>query len=334
VQPEVPEVMHPLEPAGETANRLDLARWLVDPANPLTPRVTVNRWWMHLFGRGLVETENDFGTQGTPPTHPELLDWLALELIAGDWSMKRMHRLMVTSATYRQSSAWRSDLDVIDPNNLLLARQSRVRLDAEIVRDAALSASGLLCRKIGGPSVHPPQPEGVFDFTQDAKPWNTEPGRDRYRRGMYTFFWRSSPYPALTVFDAPNGNVTCTRRVRSNTPLQALTLANDAAFVEAARALAARVLDDSAEQDGARVSDAFQIALAREPNAAETQRLIQIVDQERKRFAADPKTAREFTSGHPFGDLKQMPDAEVVELAAWTAACRVLLNVDEFITRE
>jgi hypothetical protein len=337
VQADVPAVLHPLSTASEMPNRLDLARWLADPANPLTPRVTVNRWWQHLFGRGLVETENDFGTQGTPPTHPELLDWLALELVEGGWSMKRVHRLIVTSATYRQSSHWRSDLEQIDATNLLLARQSRLRLDAEIVRDAALSASGLLSRKIGGPSVHPPQPDGVFDFTQDSKPWKTEPGGDRYRRGMYTFFWRSSPYPALSVFDAPNGNVTCTRRPRSNTPLQALTLANDATFVEAARALAARVLAETPPEkldDAARVRHAFALCLAREPSEAEAQRLVAIQRAERRRFENSPQTAREFVAGEPLGDLKQMPDGDVVDLAAWTAACRVLLNVDEFITRE
>ncbi|MEQ8790155.1 MAG: PSD1 and planctomycete cytochrome C domain-containing protein [Pirellulaceae bacterium] len=333
VQPRTPAVLNPLEFEGDRADRLDLARWLVDPANPLTPRVTVNRWWQRLFGHGIVETENDFGTQGSPPSHPHLLDWLAVELVESDWSMKRMHRLIVTSAAYRQSSHWRSDLETVDPRNVLLARQSRIRLEAEIVRDAALSASGLLSRKIGGPSVHPPQPEGVFEFTQDPKPWNTDEDGDRYRRAMYTFLWRSSPYPALTVFDAPDGNVSCTRRVRSNTPLQALTLANDATFLECARALAARVLAES-PKPAHRGRRAFELCYARRPSPQETARLNQLIAHERRRFAASPEAAREFVGGMPLKASADMGDAEAVELAVWTAACRVLINVDEFITRQ
>jgi hypothetical protein len=333
VEPQTPAVLNPLNFAGEHANRLDLARWLVDPANPLTPRVTVNRWWQRLFGRGIVETENDFGTQGALPSHPQLLDWLAVELVESGWSMKWMHRLMVTSATYRQSSHWRSDLETIDPRNVLLARQSRLRLEAEIVRDAALSASGLLSRKIGGPSVHPPQPEGVFDFTQDPKPWNTDQNGDRYRRAMYTFLWRSSPYPALTVFDAPDGNVTCTRRVRSNTPLQALTLANDTTFLECAREMASRVIATSPKlkQRGVRV---FELCFARQPNKEERRRLKQLVVHEQERFQTSPEAARELVRGMPSKIDNKLSDADAVELAVWTAACRVLMNTDEFITRE
>jgi len=222
--------------------RLDLARWIVSPENPLTARVTVNRIWQEYFGRGIVETENDFGTQGSPPTHPELLDWFATELVAQKWSLKALHRLIVTSATYRQSSRARPELDLIDPSNKLLARQSRLRLDAEIVRDVALSASGLLAPKLGGPPVFPPQPDGVMTLGQIKRSWTPSTGADRYRRGLYTHFWRATAYPALTVFDAPDAFSACTRRLRSNTPLQALTLLNDQAYFEFAEALAKRLL--------------------------------------------------------------------------------------------
>jgi hypothetical protein len=316
----VPAVLPPLKHAGERATRLDFARWLVSPENPLTPRVVVNRDWQKFFGRGLVETEDDFGTQGMPPTHPELLDWLALEF-AGNWDSKSLHRKLVTSNVYRQSSAIRSDLATRDPQNKLLARQSRLRLDAEIVRDVALSAAGLLTTMIGGPGVFPPQPEGVFDFTQDPKPWNAATGGDRYRRGMYTQFWRSSPYPMLMAFDAPSANVSCTRRLRSNTPLQSLTLANDQAFFECAEALARRVLSSGAREqasggreppetsDADRARLAFRLCLARKPTAAETALLMRLVQQE--------------STGSPSD-----------EQAAWTRICRVLLNLDETITRE
>ena len=305
----VPAILPPLKSAAEHASRLDFARWLVSPDNPLTPRVTINRDWQKFFGRGIVETEDDFGTQGTPPSHPELLDWLATELVSRGWDTKTMHRLIVMSATYRQSSGIRPDLAIRDPQNKLLARQSRLRLDAELVRDVALSAAGLLTETIGGPSVFPPQPEGVFDFTQDPKPWVAASGADRYRRGMYTHFWRSSPYPMLLAFDAPGGNVACTRRLRSNTPLQSLTLANDQAFYECAAALAQRVLAERSLNNEQRAAFAFQLCVSREATSAEHQRLARLVEQE--------------NAGSP-------NDSSV----AWTRICRVLLNLDETITRE
>lgn len=314
----VPAVLPPIRAANERTSRLDFARWLVSPENPLTPRVVMNRDWQKFFGRGLVETEDDFGTQGVPPTHPELLDWLAMEFRGRDglgseesavrWNVKRMHRLIVTSGTYRQSSEVRGDLAKRDPQNRLLARQMRLRLDAEIVRDVALSAAGLLMPKIGGPSVFPPQPEGVFDFTQDPKPWIAARGEDRYRRGMYTHFWRSSPYPMLMAFDAPGGNVSCTRRLRSNTPLQSLTLANDQAFFECAKALADRVILESLDHQH-RVRFAFRLCTAREPTVAEALLLERLVNQELTEFKGDAS-------------------------AGWTRVCRVLLNLDETITRE
>src|SRR5690606_10190171 len=210
-------------PADPSHTRLDLAKWLVSPENPLTPRVTVNRVWMRYFGRGLVETEEDFGTQGSAPTHPELLDWLARQFHNRQLSLKALHRLIVTSSTYRQSSAYREDLHERDPRNELLARQNRLRVEAEIVRDAALAASGNLDRTIGGPSVHPPQPDGVYSFTQNQKRWVPDRGGNRFRRAMYTEFFRSAPHPLFATFDTPDFQTVCTRRARSNTPLQALT---------------------------------------------------------------------------------------------------------------
>jgi mono/diheme cytochrome c family protein len=302
-------------------NRLDLAEWIVDPKNPLTPRVAVNRCWGQFYGTGIVETENDFGTQGTPPSHPELLDWLACEFIANGWSMKAMHRLIVTSATYRQSSNARPGLDRIDPRNRLLARQSRLRVNAEVVRDVALSASGLLSEKVGGPSVFPPQPDGVYRFTQIDKGWKASDGDDRYRRGMYTYFWRSAPHPELVTFDAPDASVCCTRRNRSNTPLQALTLLNDAGFYEYARGLAARIDREASGDDTAKLRYAFRVCLARTPSAKELSRLQSFLAREKRYLDADLSEAKKISPEAP-------------ERAAWVMVARVLLNLDEFITRE
>jgi hypothetical protein len=290
--------------------------------------VTVNRFWQHYFGTGLVETENDFGTQGRPPTHPKLLDWLASEFMARKWSMKAMHRLIVTSAAYRQSSRSRPDLAVKDPRNKLLARQARLRLEAEAVRDAALAACGLLSQKIGGPSVYPPQPDGVFRFTQIPRHWQASTGPDRYRRGLYTYFWRSAPHPALTVFDAPDSTTTCTRRNRSNTPLQALTLLNDQAFLEFAQGLAGRILREAKADDAQRIRHAFRLCLARAPSAREEEVLGRLLSRQRAEFAADPEEAEHLVPG-------RLPaKVDRAQLAAWTMVARVLLNLDEFITRE
>jgi hypothetical protein len=345
VEPGIPAVLPQLPAQVKSPTRLDFACWLVDVRNPLTPRVTINRIWQRYFGRGIVETENDFGTQGSPPTHPELLDWLAAEFVTPTiancksqnanckledrpWGLKRMHKLIVTSATYRQASTHRGDLAEVDPGNRLYGCQMRLRLDAEIIRDVALAAGGLLNTTLGGPSVYPPQPDGVFDFTQDKKLWNTGTGPDRYRRGMYTYLWRSSPYPAMTVFDFPDANVTCTRRNRSNTPLQSLTLANDQQFVEIAQGLAVRVLQAAQTDDPARLRYAFRVCLAREPKPAERQRLQKLLAQQRTEFAANLKDAERLTP--PLVPVK----ANIQEFAAWTAVARVLLNLDEFITRE
>jgi len=300
VTPAVPAVLPALEAGSPT--RLDFARWLVDRRNPLTARVTVNRMWQKYFGKGFVDTENDFGTQGDKPTHAELLDWLAVEFMDRGWSPKAVHRLIVTSATYRQDSRRRTDGAAIDPDNRLLARQNRLRLDAEIIRDASLVASGLFAPKVGGPSVYPPQPGGVYQVTQVRREWKTSTGEDRYRRGMYTFFQRSAPHPSLALFDAPDATTTCTRRVRSNTPLQALTQLNDEASAELAQALGKQMSEETTDER--RLRRGYLIALNREPRSEESERMLRFVAVQR--------------------DSKRDP---------WTAAARVLLNLDEFVVR-
>ncbi len=328
VEPSIPAVLPHMRSSGGRASRLDLARWIVDPENPLTARVAVNRIWQQFFGEGIVATENDFGVQGDAPRNPELLDWLAAEFVSRGWSLKAMHRRIVTSAAYRQSSRLLADLAEKDPMNRLLARQSRLRLEAESVRDAALAASGLLSYEIGGPGVYPPQPEGIYRFTQNVKYWKESQGADRYRRGLYTYFWRSSPHPFLSTFDAPDATTACTRRVRSNTPLQALTLANDRSFYEAAQALGLRILREAPRGDGERIRHAFRLCLARSPTDAELRRLADFLKTERAAFAAVPETARAAV-------LQEIPlGIEPAEAAAWIAVARVLLNLDEFITRE
>ncbi|MBN8247657.1 MAG: DUF1549 domain-containing protein [Verrucomicrobia bacterium] len=313
VQPGTPAVLPPLTADGDFApNRLDLARWIADPEHPLTARVLVNRVWQQLFGRGLVETENDFGIQGAPPSHPELLDWLATEFSGTGsaatptpGSLKRLIRLLVTSATYRQSSDVPDAATAPDPLNRLLGRQSRLRLEGEVIRDVALAASGQLDRRLGGPPVFPPQPDGVMAMGQSRREWKTSEGGDRFRRGLYTFRWRATPHPALTVFDGPDAFSACTRRLKSNTPLQSLTLLNDAAFLELAEGLAERVLREAPE--ATRLNAAFLWTLGRPPESAETARLQQLLDAERQA-----------------GD----------ERMAWITVARVLLNLDETITRE
>ncbi|MDC0317163.1 PSD1 and planctomycete cytochrome C domain-containing protein [bacterium] len=316
VEPAVLGNLYQWPKSDQTLNRLDLARWLVDSGNPLTPRVIVNRMWEKLFGVGLVETVEDFGAQGAVPSHPALLDWMSAEFVDRGWSQKQILRLIVTSATYRQSSDARMDLQQEDPLNRLLGRQNRLRVDAEIVRDLALSASGKLVPTIGGPSVYPPQPAGVYAFTQKKKNWPTSQGPDRFRRTMYTFFYRSSPHPMLTAFDAPRFNVTCTRRGRSNTPLQSLMVANDPGLFELAEALADRVISDERSEES-QVSYMFRLAMCRYPSLQELDFL--------QTFFRDQK--RKFTSSIAGSEAK-------TQQYAWVAVARVLMNLDEFITRE
>jgi hypothetical protein len=251
-------------PSMKGNTRLDLARWLTSPEHPLTARVAVNRMWQEFFGRGLVRTSEDFGFQGEKPSHPELLDWLAADFIEGGWKIKRMHKQIVMSATYRQQSNARPELTDRDPDNSLLARQNRLRLPAEAIRDSALRVAGLLTERVGGRSVYPPQPKGVMELTYawDTDRWKESTGDDKYRRGLYTFFQRTAPYPQMMNFDAPESNVAVSRRSRSNTPLQALNLLNDPVFHEAAEALAARIARDG-------VVRGFTLALARQPDDRE-----------------------------------------------------------------
>jgi len=282
-------------------SRLDLAKWLMSKDNPLTSRVVANRAWQQFFGRGLVETENDFGMQGNAPTHPELLDWLAVDFRENGWSMKKLHRTIVTSATYRQTSVARPELATIDAQNKLLARQNRLRLEAEIIRDAALSASGLLSTKLGGAGVYPPLPKELFSFTQSNHPWPESQGEDRYRRGIYTHIWRQSQHHLLTTFDGADAQTACTKRNRSNTPLQALHLANDPAFVEFAEALGRRIEKDGPADDAEKIDFAFQVCFARKPTADERDRVIKYLKSQKNN---------------------------------WGMTGRVLMNLDEFITRE
>ena len=285
----------------------------------------MNRVWQEYFGHGIVSTENDFGSQGSGPSHPELLDWLATEFIRQHWSFKTMHRLIVTSATYRQSSQARPDLQVIDPGNKLLARQTRLRLDAEVVRDVALSASGLLNSNIGGPSVYPPQPDGVLTMGQIKRQWPTSKGADRYRRGMYTFYFRGTPNPALAVFDDPDATSACTRRIRSNTPLQSLTLLNDQSFFEMAQAMAVRVLKEAPSDE--QIDYAFELCTGRKPGRLERQRLKKLINLQLTVYETAPDEAKVIAAKPPTG-------TDVKQLAAWTTVSRVLLNLDETITRE
>jgi len=334
-------VLPPLTKRGERPDRLDLARWLVDPENPLVSRVTVNRVWQRYFGRGLVASSNDFGTQGDKPTHPELLDWLAREFIARGWSQKQLHKLIVTSAVYRQSSAARPELAERDAYNTLLARQNRNRVEAEIVRDVALAASGLMNQAIGGPSVRPVQPDGVADLGYSGSvKWPTSKGADRYRRGMYTFFQRTVPYPMLMTFDAPDSNTTCTRRERSNTPLQALTLLNDPTFVECAQTLARRIVRETPAPAGGvvdvpgRVRHAFLLCLSREPTTPERDALLRLYERQRALCEAAPAEAAKLLGQAESKADEKLSEQETIELAAWVMVGRTLLNTDEFITRE
>jgi Protein of unknown function (DUF1553)/Protein of unknown function (DUF1549)/Planctomycete cytochrome C len=325
VQADVPSFLGSLA-AGEPPNRLGLAKWLVSRDNPLTARVTVNHFWQTIFGRGIVETSDDFGTQGTPPSHPELLDWLAVEFMDNGWNMKAIQRLMVTSSTYRQSSDVTPELEEKDPANVLLARGPRFRVEAEMVRDIALKASGLLSTKMYGPAVKPYQPEGLWGWFPGSRVgtdiWNVSPGEDKYRRALYIYIRRSVRYPSLTVFDAPSREYCVARRPRSDTPLQALTTLNDPAFFEMAQAMGRRIEKEGGTTVSSRAVYGFRLATAREPEGAELDTLISAWDKSRRHFGSNPKEA-EAVAGKP--------DAE---LAAWIMFSNGLLNLDETLTKE
>ncbi len=318
VQPGTLSALNPLQPRGERADRLDLARWLVDPANPLTARVAVNHLWQHLFGRGLVNTPEDFGARGEAPSHPELLDWLATEFVRVGWSRKQTIRLIVTSAAYRQSSRARGELMERDPLNIWLARQNRLRLESEIIRDVHLAAGGLLNAQIGGPSFRPWTPK-EFKVLGNAGAfhWEDSTGPEKYRRGLYIFSQRTVPYPTAMTFDQANACESCPRRDRSNTPLQALTLLNHGLFVGCAQGLAQRMVSEKTLDTRGRIERGFELVLARKPAGAELNRLEELFNAQMRLDGCD--------SSKP---------AVATDAAALTAVAQVLLNLDEFLTRE
>jgi hypothetical protein len=320
-------------PLGVPRNRLGLARWLTDPRHPLTARVAVNRWWLMYFGAGLVETAEDFGTQGAAPTHPELLDWLATELVRTGWDVKALQRRIVTSATYRQSSRVTPQLVERDPNNRLLARGPRFRLPAETLRDQALFVAGLLHEDIGGPSVKPYQPDGLWqDVSVERRAvYHASSGADLYRRGLYTYWKRTCPPPAMTTFDAPDRETCVIRRARTNTPLQALVLLNDPTYVEAARKLAERVLREGGADTQVRLAHAFRLTLARSPRPEEARVLGEILRRAHERFAADGTAALQLLA---IGQSPRDERLNPAELAAWSTVTSTVLNLDEMLTKE
>ena len=335
VTPGVPGFLPPLPP-GAPPNRLTLAKWLVDPGNPLTARAAVNRAWQSAFGTGIVKTAEDFGTQGEPPSHPELLDWLATEFVRTGWDVKGLERLIVTSATYRQSSRATPEMAESDPENRLLARGPRFRLPAEEIRDNALAASGLLNDKVGGPSVYPYQPKGLWEemaFGEgfSAQTYVQSTGSDLYRRSMYTIWKRTVPPPALTTFDAPDREKCTARRSRTNTPLQALVLLNDPTYVEASRALAQRAITEAGKDPTKRIDYVFRLATARNPQPQERQVLMAIAKQELAEYRHDKASALKLLA---VGDSKYNAKLDAAELAAWTTVASTILNLDETMTKE
>ncbi len=335
VEPGVPAFLNPL-PAGMKPDRLAFAQWLTDRNAPTTARALVNRVWQQYFGTGLVATSEDLGFQCEQPSHPELLDWLAVEFMDRGWSLKALHRAIVNSATYRQSSKVTPELYSRDPFNRLLARGPRFRVEAEIVRDIALAASGLLNAKVGGPSVYPPAPDFLFlpPASYGPKNWYEEKGENRYRRALYTFRFRSVPYPMLQMFDAPNGDMSCVRRSRSNTPLQALTTLNEPLFLETARALAWKTLADGGKTDAKRMRYAFRRCVSREPSEQESAALLELLGKQTQRFSDANARPLDLAVADPAKPLVLRKKATPAQLAAWTAVSRVLLNLDETITKE
>jgi hypothetical protein len=330
VEPAVPVAFPPL-PAGSQANRLGMAKWLMDANNPLTARVAVNRFWAQLFGAGLVVTEEDFGTQGLPPTHPELLDWLAVEFRLSGWDVKNLLRTIVTSATYRQSSSPTSDALARDPRNRWLAHGPRFRLEAEMVRDQALAISGLLSRKQGGPSVYPPQPEGLWRAAFNGqRTWATSTGDDRYRRGLYTYWRRTVPYPSMAAFDAPSRENCTLRRVPTNTPLQAFVTLNDPVYVEAAQAFARRIMIEAGPDDAARCTFALRLALGRPGKQQQIDQLRDLYRDALAQYSSDSESAK-LMATEPLGALPE--SCGVASAAAWTVVANVILNLDGVLTK-
>jgi hypothetical protein len=332
VRPHVPAGLHPLAESNEPP-RLAFAKWLVDPRSPLSARVAVNRIWQTLFGQGLVETPDDFGTRAPVPEYRDLLDWLAVDFQEKGFSQKEAIRQIVMSDTYRRSSAAAPEQIALDPNNHLLARGPRFRPDAEVVRDVVLAVSGLLTEKVGGPSVYPPVPKNVLEFNYTQITWPEASVPDRYRRSLYTFRRRSMPDPALGNFDAPTGDLSCARRLRSNTPLAALTGLNEPIFVEAARGLALRTLSEGGGDDSSRIERAFFLCTSRQPTAAEKEELLRFLADQRKRLADGWLDPRSIAAGDP-EKLPALPAGTTPQdAAAWTLVSRVLLNLDETVTK-
>jgi hypothetical protein len=326
----VPAVFPPPEVGeGGRLDRMLLAKWLVDSRNPLTARVVANRLWERLFGIGIVSTSEEFGSQGELPSHPELLDWLACELVDHEWDLKAIIRLMVTSAAYRQTSRATPELVARDPENRLVACGPRVRLSAEVIRDQALAAAGLLSRKKGGPSVQPPQPNlGLSAAFGGGIDWKTSDGEDRYRRALYTTWRRSNPYPSMATFDAPSREVCTVRRPRTNTPLQALVTLNDPVYVEAAQALARRMVREGGSTSPERAARGFRLVLARQPTAAEIDRLVRLHDDALAGFKNDPDDAKKMATD-PLGPVPSDLPVALDDLASWTVVANVILNLDE-----
>ncbi len=330
VSPGVPAAFHPL-PQSVEPDRLAIAHWLVDPRNPLTARVAVNRFWEQLFGVGLVETSEDFGTQGEPPSHPELLDYLAFDFQQNGWDCQRLLRQIVTSATYRQASHVTPRKLEFDPDNRWLSRGASFRLSGEMIRDQALAVAGLLSDRRHGPSVRPPQPAlGLNAAFGGSTDWETSPGEDRYRRSLYTFWRRTTPYPSLITFDAPSREVCTIRRLRTNTPLQALVTLNDPVFWEAAQGLARRITEEGGGEPAERVAYAVLLCLARPPAPDEQTRLVGLFHQARTRLQSQPEQAERLAT-EPLGPLP--PETDVAALAAWTVVSNVLLNLDETLSK-
>ncbi|HEV3144745.1 MAG TPA: DUF1553 domain-containing protein, partial [Gemmataceae bacterium] len=339
VDRQTPAFLPPM-PAELPKNRLGFAKWLVDRNHPLTARVAVNRFWQQLFGAGLVKTEEDFGSQGEPPSHPELLDWLAVQFMEDGWDMKKFLRMIVLSATYRQSSrsadfGIRSS-DSTDPNDRLLWHGPRYRLDAEVLRDQALFVSGLLVEKVGGPSVKPPQPAGLWEavgyVTSNTRNFMPDTGHEKvHRRSLYTFWKRTAPPPQMATFDAPSREACMARRERTNTPLQALLMMNESQYVECARALAERTLHGAGTDSEARITHMFRLATCRKPDAGEMKELLATLKDYSATYAKNSETAKKLIA---IGETK--PDAKLAptELAAWTMVANVILNLDEVLNKE
>ncbi|MFN0052641.1 MAG: DUF1553 domain-containing protein, partial [Planctomycetales bacterium] len=335
VPPGFPAALPRPELPDRRATRLDLAEWLVSPEHPLTSRVLANRLWKLYFGAGLSRQSDDLGSQGEWPTHPELLDWLAARLIDSGWDLKHVIRLIVTSATYRQASHATAEAQARDPENRWLSHQSRIRLDAELIRDNALAVSGLLATQVGGPSVFPHQPEGYWsllkEIDQQPRIWRPSAGSNLYRRGVYTHWQRQFLHPMLLAFDAPSREECQADRARSNTPMQALVLLNDPTFVEAAQALASRALAEGSSSTHRRLAWLFQTVLSRPPQSAELVELARLLADQSARYRADPLLASNLCQA---GQMPPASAEKAVELAAWTSVARVVLNLHDTITRQ